>query len=240
MAPSNLIRALDHPYRQAVLRALKVGALSYSESFSRVEPQGIGRGRFNYHLKILRGAGLLQLDDGLYHLTAPGDSAVVLLDGGTPGSARVLPSLLPGTVVGGPYGLAFFGTVLVLSASLEAGELMSDALDFSVLAVGSTLLLSLVAIHWRGGSTLSTPTQVPYFAAGATLAFAFFTLPLLARILFSPAWGSGPGYGDVPLVYAWVVAGLWVLLLAREREWHPWRWVAQRHRETGKEEGPVP
>lgn len=53
--------------------------MTYSNLFGRLEPDGGERARFNYHLRSLRNANLLQLTDSLYGLTAGGAAALALL-----------------------------------------------------------------------------------------------------------------------------------------------------------------
>ncbi|MEE9237916.1 MAG: hypothetical protein V3U52_09045, partial [Thermoplasmata archaeon] len=44
------------------------------------EPEGNGRGRFNYHLKVLRKAGLIEVDQSTYRLTPRGSAVLTLLE----------------------------------------------------------------------------------------------------------------------------------------------------------------
>lgn len=81
MAAEGVIRAVDHPYRRNILHILARGALTYSQLFASMEPRGGGRGRFNYHLKVLREAGLIQAQENHYGLTEVGEAAVSFLEG---------------------------------------------------------------------------------------------------------------------------------------------------------------
>lgn len=53
--------------------------MTYSDLFSRLEPDGGERAGFNYHLRSLRKADLVQLADSLYGLTPEGEAALVWL-----------------------------------------------------------------------------------------------------------------------------------------------------------------
>lgn len=62
--------------------------MTYSQLFSRVEEQGRGRGRFNYHLNVLRRAGLVRLEDGAYSLLPAGEAGLILLEEGLSENAK--------------------------------------------------------------------------------------------------------------------------------------------------------
>ncbi len=80
MPADSVIRAVDHPYRRNILHILARGSLTYSQLFASMEPRGGGRGRFNYHLKVLRESGLIQAQDNHYGLTGSGEAAVAFLE----------------------------------------------------------------------------------------------------------------------------------------------------------------
>ncbi len=57
------------------------GAATYSDLFGRLEPNGGERARFNYHLRSLRNADLVQLEDSQYRLTERGKAGLIFLHG---------------------------------------------------------------------------------------------------------------------------------------------------------------
>lgn len=65
--------------------------MTYSDLFSRLEPNGAERARFNYHLRSLRDADLVWLTGGLYRLTPKGQAALVLLKEVSESEARPRP-----------------------------------------------------------------------------------------------------------------------------------------------------
>ncbi len=74
MAKGDVFHALKHAYRQNILRTLRRRPRTYSTLLAKVEPDGEGTGSFNYHLKVLKDAGLVEVDDGLYRTTPSGSS----------------------------------------------------------------------------------------------------------------------------------------------------------------------
>ncbi len=80
MPADSVIRAVDHPYRRNILHILARGSLTYSQLFASMEPRGGGRGRFNYHLKVLREASLVVVQESEYGLTGTGGAAVTFLE----------------------------------------------------------------------------------------------------------------------------------------------------------------
>lgn len=54
--------------------------MTYSQLFASMEPRGGGRGRFNYHLKVLREAGVIQVQESHYGLSETGEAAVSFLE----------------------------------------------------------------------------------------------------------------------------------------------------------------
>ena len=81
LVSGDAIRALSHPYRESILKVLEEGRTTYSDLFTHLEPNGGDRGRFNYHLRSLRNADLVQLEDSQYRLTDRGKAALILLKG---------------------------------------------------------------------------------------------------------------------------------------------------------------
>lgn len=64
-----------------MLRVLRLGPTTYSDLLNHLDPTGAARGRFNYHLKLLREADLVQVEETRYRLTPRGEAALTLLKG---------------------------------------------------------------------------------------------------------------------------------------------------------------
>ncbi len=174
------IRALDHPYRQRVLKVLEKGRTTYSDLFTHLEPNGGDRGRFNYHLRSLRNADLVRLTDSLYGLTPRGEAALVLLRDVSEGSeARPRPERESRADVQGwvrRVGDALRSRAAEAYAVVPCGRVL--------LLVGSVLLLVSYFLPWFtvpspilgiGDQYLGTSTRTYYGLDGiATLPLAFF------------------------------------------------------------------
>jgi hypothetical protein len=62
------IDTVHHLQRQMLLKLRQLGAQSYQQ----LKPQGIEGNAFNYHLKLLKKSGLIELNDQVYQLTPTG------------------------------------------------------------------------------------------------------------------------------------------------------------------------
>ncbi len=65
-----ILKALSNEHRVRALRAHEEGPKTYSDLVLhlRFDPER-DRGKFTYHLNMLREAGLIQQQDGFYHLS---------------------------------------------------------------------------------------------------------------------------------------------------------------------------
>lgn len=247
MPSDDVVRALDHAYRQSILRALRKGPTTYSRLFAAVEPEGSGRGRFNYHVKILREAGLVAVDEDLYRLTSQGDAALVLLEDDL-GKAQPRDHWrLSDTVAGSLFGLGVMGLTGLLFVIMRPSDPTASLLPF--LLVGSPFLIFLVVLHALDGFPLSSPTGVGHFIRGAVISYLWIPYALLIVQLvssFPPLAGPPivqrtvhPGGGTsiaqlywLPWIYLVLPLVPWLWSVAREREWGLWRWVTARFRPT--------
>lgn len=71
------LKALANEHRIQLLRALEQGPKTYSDLLVQLRwDLGRDRGKFTYHLNLLREAGLVEQRDGFYHLTLTGEAAM--------------------------------------------------------------------------------------------------------------------------------------------------------------------
>jgi hypothetical protein len=207
--------------------------MTYSDLFVNVEPEGAGRGRFNYHLKLLREADLVEVDENLYRLTPRGKAAAVLLEKGLESPKPQKRWKLSDTVTGSLFGLAFIG-ITTLIAILVNVQKPGD-LVIPVLAVGSPFLALLVLVHRHDGLFLTSPTKVSYFVRGALIVYSVFVFIILLNLLFQAMpFLAGPNfvvYSDVypggsstmsmqllPWLYLTPFLAAWLWVLGKERE----------------------
>ncbi len=245
MSPDDVIRAVDHSYRQAVLQVLREDQLTYSRLFATVEPEGSGRGRFNYHLKVLREAGLVEVAENLYRLTSRGEAALALLEEVL--EARQGPPRwrLSDTIAGSLFGLGVLGLTVLVALLGNVDDPSGLLLPF--LLVGSPFLIFLVVLHNFDGVPLSSARGVSYFIRGAlivyllpayvllvhflTLAFPILAGPPVVETTVYPGGGrSTYTWYWLPWLYLIPIVLVWLSVLSREREWGIWRWFAARTR----------
>ncbi|MFQ5919951.1 MAG: winged helix-turn-helix domain-containing protein, partial [Thermoplasmata archaeon] len=113
-----LIRVLGHYHRHKILRTLEKEPMPYSHLLAKVEPESKGRGRFNYHLKVLKDAGLIDIAGAQYRLTPSGAVAAQLL---IQASKKVVPPprrRTQLTIIGSLIGIGGVGLLLLLSIVL--------------------------------------------------------------------------------------------------------------------------
>ena len=113
-----MLRALGHSHRQKILRNLEKEPMAYSHLLARVEPERKGRGRFNYHLKVLRDARLIKVAGAQYRLTSSGAAAAQFL---MQASKKVVPAprrRTQLTIIGALIGVGGIGLLLLLSVIL--------------------------------------------------------------------------------------------------------------------------
>ena len=118
MAKGDVFHALKHAQRQKTLRTLRRRPRTYSELLAKVDPGGEGSGRFNYHLKVLKDAGLVEVDDGLYRPTPNGFAALQLLAQAPEGTAAPPRRRVRLAIVGSVIGVGVIGLLLLLSVVL--------------------------------------------------------------------------------------------------------------------------
>ena len=113
-----MIRALGHSHRHKILQTLEKEPMAYSNLLAKVEPESKGRGRFNYHLKVLKDAGLIDIAGAQYRLTPSGAVAAQLL---IQASKKVVPPprrRTQLTIIGSLIGVGGIGLLLLLSMVL--------------------------------------------------------------------------------------------------------------------------
>ncbi len=125
MPADGVIRAVDHPYRRNILHILSRGSLTYSQLFASMEPRGGGRGRFNYHLKLLREAGLIQSQENHYGLTEIGEAAVSFLEGVSKHSNARVRLNIPRRHIGPLLGFSILG----LASALLVWSILAPVAD---------------------------------------------------------------------------------------------------------------
>lgn len=75
-----ILKAVSNEHRVRALRALEEGSKTYSDLMVRLQfDVEKDRGKFTYHLNLLRETGLIQRHDGLYGLTRAGREAMETL-----------------------------------------------------------------------------------------------------------------------------------------------------------------
>ncbi len=204
--------------------------MTYSDLFANVEPEGAGRGRFNYHLKLLREADLVEVDENLYRLTSRGEAATILLEEGLGAPKPQKRWKLSDTITGSFFGLAFIGFTALVAILMQA-QTPRDLVT-PILAVGPPFLVVLIVVHGLDGFLLSSPTKVSYFFGGAVTVYSLFVISILLSLFFqaNPSLAADPDPNRLAWLYLtpFVVAWLWVF--GREREWGIWRWFATRLR----------
>ncbi len=226
--------------------------MTYSDLFVGVEPEGSGRGRFNYHLKLLREADLVEVDENQYRLTPRGEAAAVLLEEGLEALKPQKRWRLSDTVTGSLFGLAFIGFTTLIAILMNVQKPID--LVTPILAVGSPFLVLLILVHRFDGLLLSSPTKVSYFVRGAIIVYSLVVFIVLTTLLFEAMpFLAGPHIVVYREVYpggsstmsmqllVWlylspfVIAWLWVF--GKEREWGLWRWFAAKSRLAQRKEG---
>lgn len=75
-----ILKAVSNEHRVRALKALDEGPQTYSDLMVRLQLDlGRDRGKFTYHLNLLRETGLIQRQDGLYGLTRSGRAVMETL-----------------------------------------------------------------------------------------------------------------------------------------------------------------
>lgn len=186
----DVISALDHPYRQDILRVLYKGRTAYSDLFNHLEPNGGERGRFNYHLRSLRNADLVQLEDSQYRLTERGKAALILLRGVSdhpefnPGAREKSPKRDAGRTLGARS----ISRIRAGFASLRGpdGKASFDA-HAPLAQVGAYILLMSTFLPWvyagdYGGWDMGGGHWLPglFIGIGGALTLAFALAALVA------------------------------------------------------------
>ncbi len=183
MPDGDTVRALDHPYRRTILRLLQSGRMTYSDLFSRLEPNGGERARFNYHLRSLRNADLVQLTDSLYGLTPRGEAALVLLrEVSERSGARHRPK----------WGsrLEERGWVRRVGDALRARTAEVRAIipfGWLLLLVGSILLLGSYALPWLMATGYDSGTYSGIMLSGHLASHLFYSYGFLTAVAWF-AW----------------------------------------------------
>ncbi len=181
-----ILKALSNEHRVRLLRVLEEGPKTYSDLMVhlRFDPER-DRGKFTYHLNLLREAGLIQQQDGFYRLSKSGLTVMETLEASEPRVGRR------------PRFLAYFRGL---------GRVRRLIVAFLFLGVGLYLLAATIAFwSWSLGYENS-------FLVG--LVALFLGLVCLSLILTSlPGdlalrWERVVLFALVTVIYAWFLGAV--------------------------------